>query len=214
MQRVSRHYNFLSLVYDALDWPFEAFRYPRIRRMMCGDLGGKVLDAGVGTGKTLEYYPPGASVTGVDLSEGMLARAEERVRHARCSVELKVMDATKLDFPDDTFDACVASYMFCVMSDQSQVPAVKELLRVTKPGGQVRILEHRYSRRPWRRLMQKAYSPYVKWFFHSRYDHPIGEAISASGAKILEERYVTSDIEKMYVLQPNGNGHKAAAGSA
>ncbi len=209
MQQLSRHYDYLSLVYDALDWPFETFRYPRIRRLMCGDLKGKVLEAGVGTGKNLKYYPAEAEVTGVDVSEGMLMRARRRAQRARCPVKLKRMDATKLEFPDACFDVCVATYLFCVLPDALQQPVLKELLRVTKPDGQVRILEHRYSRRSWRRALMKAYTPYVKWFFQSRYDHPIGDAVRASDARILEERYVTADIEKLYVLSPNHQGNGA-----
>lgn len=207
MSGLSRHYNYLSKVYDVLDWPFEVFRYPRIRRLMCGDVSGKVLDAGVGTGKNLKYYPAEAQVTGVDLSPGMLTRARQRAQRARCTVELKLMDASKLEFPDATFDACITTYMFCVLPDELQRLVLQELLRVTKPGGQVRILEHRYSQRRWRRTLMKVYTPYVKWFFQSRYDHPIGDAVHASGAKILEERYVASDVEKLYILEPNHNGH-------
>lgn len=209
MFRISQHYNFLSVVYDALDWPFEKFRYPRLRRMMCGDLKGRVLEAGVGTGKNLGYYPQEANVTGVDLSRGMLDRAAERARRARCRVELRVMDVTRLPFADRTFDACVASYMLCVMPDEQQASALKEMLRVTRPGGEVRILEHRYSRRWWRRMMQKAYSPYVRCFFHSRYDHSIADAVSVCGAKMVSERYVVSDVEKMYILKSGRNGRSA-----
>ena len=116
------------------------------------------------------------------------------------------MDATKLEFPDATFDTCITTYLFCVLPDELQRPVLQELLRVTKPGGQVRILEHRYSQRRWRRTLMNAYAPYVKWFFQSRYDHPIEDAVHASGAKIVEERYVASDVEKLYILEPNHNG--------
>lgn len=204
MVDVGTHYNVLSLVYDALDWPFETFRYPRIRRIMCGDAKGRVLDAGCGTGKNFRYFPPDAVVTGVDLSEGMLSRARRKMRHAKARVELVQGDATKLPYPDGHFDVCVSTYMFCVLPDELQVQAVKELLRVTRPGGQVRILEHRYSQRGWRRLLMKLYSPYTWYFFHSRYDHPVGDAVRASGGRLLDERFVTEDIEKLYVLTPAG----------
>jgi ubiquinone/menaquinone biosynthesis C-methylase UbiE len=202
MEKVARHYDWLSLLYDILDWPFEQFRYPRIRRYLCADLVGRVLDAGCGTGKNFPYYTREATVTAIDISEGMLARAEHRALKARASIEVMNMDATKLRFPDGHFDAVVSTYMFCVLPDKVQRPALMELLRVTKQGGQVRILEHRYSQRPWRRLLMKIYTPYVNIFFHSRYDHPIGDVVRSSGARIIEEKYVTSDIEKLYILSP------------
>jgi len=200
MAEVGAHYNVLSLFYDFLDWPFETFRYPRIRRLMCGGLTGKVLDAGCGTGKNFRYFPAGVEVTAVDLSPGMLARAEQKVAGAACQVTLLNGDATKLPFPDGHFDACVSTYMFCVLPDELQLPALKELLRVTKKGGVVRILEHRYSKRWWRLAVMKLYAWYTWYFFHSRYDHDVEAAVRASGAKVLSEEYVTSDVEKVYFL--------------
>lgn len=202
MAEVGAHYNVLSLVYDLLDWPFETFRYPRIRRLMCGGLSGRILDAGCGTGKNFVYYPAGTEVTAVDLSRGMLARAAGRVAKASAKVTLLEGDATKLPFPDGHFDACVSTYMFCVLPDELQLPALKELLRVTRKGGVVRILEHRYSKRWWRLAIMKAYTWYTWYFFHSRYDHDVEAAVRASGATVLDERFVTSDVEKVYFLSP------------
>lgn len=193
-------------MYDFFDTPFELFRYRASRRIMCGDLSGRILDAGVGTGKDLPYFGPNAEVTGIDLSEGMLRRAGRRISRCRAKIELKIMDATRLEYPDGYFDACVATFMFCTLPDELQMPVLKELLRVTKPGGQVRILEHRFSQRWWRRLHMKSFAPIVKWAYHSRYDHTIGEAVKASGAKVVEERFVASDIVKMYVLEPATKG--------
>lgn len=204
MESIKRTYNVLSAVYDFFDTPFEVFRYRKARHAMCGDLKGRVLDAGVGTGKNLPYYTADAQVTGIDLSEGMLHRAARRAARAKCHVELRRMDASKLEFPDGHFDACVSTYMFCTLPDELQMPVLRELLRVTKPGGQVRILEHRFSRRWWRRLHMKSFAPFVKLFYHSRYDHTIGDAVRACGAKVVEERFVASDIEKMYILEPIG----------
>jgi ubiquinone/menaquinone biosynthesis C-methylase UbiE len=45
------------------------------------------------------------------------------------------MDVTLLDFPDQFFDAAVATFLFCVLPDELQVPALKEIGRVVKRGG-------------------------------------------------------------------------------
>ncbi len=206
MGDVPRRYDLISPVYDFFDWPLEAFRYRRIRRSMCGDLAGRVLEAGVGTGKNLPYYLPQTHVTAIDLSEGMLARAGRRARRASCRVDLELVDATNLPYPDHAFDAAVATYLFCVLPDERIRQALHELLRVTKPGGQVRILEHQYSPRAWRRAFMKGYAPLVKGIWHSRYDHPVSDVIRSCGAKVLEEKFVISDVEKLFVLSPNGNG--------
>ncbi len=202
MVDVPRRYDSLSFVYDLLDWPFEVFRYPGIRRVMCGDLKGNILEAGTGTGKNLPYYSSDARVTAIDISEGMLARAAGRARRASCQVDLRCLDATDLPFPDEHFDAAVATFLFCVLPDDEILRALRELLRVTKTGGQVRIVEHRYSRRAWRRALMKGYAPLVRRIWHSRYDHPVDDLVRASGARLLEERFLSSDVEKLFVLAP------------
>ncbi len=205
MVEVPRQYDMLSPVYDLFDWPFEVFRYPKLRHMTCGDLRGNILEAGVGTGKNLPYYRSDARVTAIDMSEGMLAHAGRRVKRVRCSVDLKLLDVTDLPFPDGTFDAAVATYLFCVLPDDRIRLALKELLRVTKPEGQVRILEHQFSRRPWRRAIMKGYAPLVRGIWRSRYDHPVSDVIRSCGAHIIEERDVISDVEKLFILSPNGH---------
>lgn len=103
---------------------------------------GTLLDAGVGTGLALPHYGPGLRVTGIDLSPHMLARARERAaRHGHANVEaLLEMDATALAFPDAYFDVTAAMFVMTVVPDPSQV--MRELARVTKPGGAVLICNH------------------------------------------------------------------------
>lgn len=104
--------------------------------------GGKVLEVGVGTGLALPFYGADVSVTGVDFSEDMLARAREKVRELglRQVVDLCQMDARALDFPDDHFDIVTAMHVLSVVPDPEQV--MSEIARVCKPGGQVVIANH------------------------------------------------------------------------
>ena len=71
-------YQRIAPLYDLLDFPFEYARYRRIRPLLFEGLAGSVLDAGVGTGRNFPFYPRSAKVTGIDLSEAMLARAARR----------------------------------------------------------------------------------------------------------------------------------------
>ena len=105
-------------------------------------LGGHVLDVGVGTGLELPMFDRRTRVTGIDLSEPMLRRAQRRV-HAKAlgNVEgLVVMDAARLAFPDAHFDAVVAPYVLTVVPDPHA--SLEELARVVKPGGEIILVNH------------------------------------------------------------------------
>jgi phosphatidylethanolamine/phosphatidyl-N-methylethanolamine N-methyltransferase len=104
--------------------------------------GGHVLDVGVGTGLELPMFDRRTSLTGVDLSEPMLRRAQWRVRaKALGNVEgLVVMDAARLAFPDAHFDAVVAPYVLTVVPDPHA--SLDELVRVVKPGGEIILVNH------------------------------------------------------------------------
>ncbi|MCW2284948.1 phosphatidylethanolamine/phosphatidyl-N-methylethanolamine N-methyltransferase [Rhodoblastus acidophilus] len=105
-------------------------------------LGGKVLDVGVGTGLELPMFDADVELVGVDLSEPMLRRAQDRIaRDSLTRVKgLCVMDATRLAFADGTFDATVAPYVLTVVPDPQATMA--ELARVTRVGGEIVLVNH------------------------------------------------------------------------
>jgi phosphatidylethanolamine/phosphatidyl-N-methylethanolamine N-methyltransferase len=103
---------------------------------------GRVLEVGVGTGLSLPHYRSDLEVTGIDLSPEMLEKAEERVQNKNLTHvdDLLVMDASKLDFPDNSFDLVVAMFVMTVVPDPEAV--MKELQRVCAPGGEVLLVNH------------------------------------------------------------------------
>ncbi|MGH6836630.1 MAG: class I SAM-dependent methyltransferase [Methylocella sp.] len=105
-------------------------------------LGGHVLDAGVGTGLELPMFDRRTRLTGIDLSEPMLRRAQWRVRAKALGnvAGLVVMDAARLAFPDAHFDAVVAPYVLTVVPDPQA--SLDELARVVKPGGEIILVNH------------------------------------------------------------------------
>lgn len=103
---------------------------------------GRVLEVGVGTGLSLGDYRPHLEIVGIDLSPEMLEKARERVDEDRLAnvAGLHEMDAGELAFPDATFDTTVAMYVMTVVPDPEKV--MRELARVTKPGGEVILVNH------------------------------------------------------------------------
>ena len=91
-------YERIAPLYDLLDLPFEYSRYRKIRPLLFQGLKGRVLDAGIGTGRNIQFYPTGAQVVGIDISPAMLARAERRRLSLGARVELHQMDVTHLAF--------------------------------------------------------------------------------------------------------------------
>ena len=106
---------------------------------------GRILDVGVGTGCNIPFYPEGSKVVGIDMSERMLDRARERARELGRPMTLRPMNLLSLDFPDASFDTVSATFVLLCLPDELQEPALRELRRVTKPGGRVLLLDYRRS---------------------------------------------------------------------
>ena len=104
--------------------------------------GGHILDVGVGTGLELPMMDRATRITGVDLSRPMLERAKTRICDQKlANIDgLLVMDAMRLAFRDDTFDAVVAPYVLTVVPDPHA--SLDEWTRVLKPGGEIVLVNH------------------------------------------------------------------------
>jgi phosphatidylethanolamine/phosphatidyl-N-methylethanolamine N-methyltransferase len=123
--------------------------------------GERVLEVGVGTGLALPFYPPSCEVVGIDLSDGMLAKCRERVQELGLKhVSLIRMDASAMDFPDDSFDAVVAAYVVTAVPDYRKV--MQEMIRVCKPGGRLILLNHFSNGNPVIAAIEKGLSPFCK----------------------------------------------------
>ena len=125
-------------VYDKVYYKFlsDAHRRTAEAAAACGP---DILEVGVGTGLVLPYYPASARVIGVDLSEDMLRKAAEKVRdrplpHVR---GIAAMDACRLGFADQAFDAVTLPFVSTLVPDPEG--ALTECVRVLKPGGEIVI---------------------------------------------------------------------------
>ena len=119
------------------------------------NIGGRVLEVGVGTGISLPQYAPNLRIFGTDISEACCARPRRRVAELRLkNVEgLAVMDAEKLEFPDNSFDVVMAQYVVTAVPNPEA--ALDEFARVLRPGGEMILLSRVSADAGMRRFIEQ-----------------------------------------------------------
>ena len=141
LESLERVYTNYSSVYDqTFGKAFNQSREFAVRGLPLAP-NDEVLEVGVGTGIALPLYPAHCKITGIDLSEGMLKVAQERINeHGLNHVTLQRMDAGQMDFADNSFDLVMAAYVVTAVPDYRKV--VSEMIRVCRPGGRIIMLNH------------------------------------------------------------------------
>lgn len=148
---------------------------------------GNVLEVGVGTGLSLPEYKSHLEITGIDLAPEMLEKARERVDEQGLTnvAGLYEMDASNLQFADNSFDTVVAMYVITVVPDPAKV--MQELSRVVKPGGQIMLVNH-FSQedgvRGWVERRMAPFADLVGW--HSVFD--VSRVMVCDELKLVERR--------------------------
>ena len=157
-RQVAAAYDRWAPVYDLLFGP--VFRRGRTAAIEAAEqIGGRILEVGVGTGISLPAYSRDSRLTGIDISEPMLDRARDRVRRLGLdNVEaIRVMDAERLAFADATFDVVVAQYVVTAVPDPER--ALDEFMRVLKPGGEIVITTRVGAEAGMRGMIEKRLMP-------------------------------------------------------
>jgi phosphatidylethanolamine/phosphatidyl-N-methylethanolamine N-methyltransferase len=154
-------------------------------------IGGRILEVGVGTGISLPDYSRANRIFGVDISEPMLRKAQERVDEFGLSnVEgLRVMDAEKLDFPDDSFDVVMAQYVVTAVPNPEA--ALNEFARVLKPGGEIVLLSRVGAETGLRRAFEHWFSPAARklgWRTEFSWERYAVWAGNTAGMGLVERR--------------------------
>ncbi|MBT8155504.1 class I SAM-dependent methyltransferase [Epibacterium ulvae] len=146
-----------------------------------------VLEVGVGTGLALPLYEPDLAVTGIDFSEEMLAKAQDKVDELAIEhvTALRHMDARSLDFPDHSFDAVAAMHMISVVPEPEQVMA--EITRVCKPGGIIVMTNHFATETGLLARVERFTAPFANLLgWHS--DFEIGTVLKQPNLKVVEKK--------------------------
>jgi ubiquinone/menaquinone biosynthesis C-methylase UbiE len=134
--------------YDRQIGLFERILFGDGRSWVCSQARGQVLELACGTGRNLPFYADDVELTGIELSPGMLAIAQQRARDLGHPADLRLGDAQALDLSDASFDTITCTLGFCTIPDTRAAAA--EAFRVLRPGGQLLLLEH--VRSPARRV--------------------------------------------------------------
>ncbi|USI73974.1 class I SAM-dependent methyltransferase [Sphingomonas morindae] len=155
---VAQAYGRWAPVYDFVFGP--VFRRGRSAAIRAAEqVGGRILEVGVGTGISLPDYAASSRLTGVDISEPMLDKARARVARLRLrNVEaIRVGDAEALDFPDEAFDVVVAQYVVSAVPHPRR--ALDEFARVCRTGGEIVITTRVGAEKGLRKAIEKGLMP-------------------------------------------------------
>jgi phosphatidylethanolamine/phosphatidyl-N-methylethanolamine N-methyltransferase len=125
-------------------------------------VGGRILEVGVGTGITLPGYSSRNRIIGIDLSEAMLRKARRRVADLSLTnvQKLEVMDAQHLSFPDASFDVVVANHVISTVPNPEA--ALDECARILRPGGEMILLSRIGADAGLRHLVELLLQPIVR----------------------------------------------------
>jgi phosphatidylethanolamine/phosphatidyl-N-methylethanolamine N-methyltransferase len=195
---MERLYSFYSPFYD---YTFGKILSPGRKKAM-GLLqhlpGQRVLEIGIGPGSTLPLYPSDTNIVGIDISEKMIVKARKKAKRMSNGreINLRVMDACRLDFPDASFDAVVSSYVITVVPDP--VRACREMRRVCKPGGQIIVVNHTRSANGLRGKLEDVFSPiFVKLGFVTDLD--VISVMTGCGIEIEHIHGVPMGLHKVII---------------
>jgi len=159
----------------------------RLRKKLLSKVTGKILDVACGTGLNIPMFPAGSEITAVDLSPNMLEIARANATKHGLKVNLAVMDAEHLEFPDGSFDTVVSTLSTCTFPDP--VKALREMKRVCRRNGLILLLEHGHSNLPWLANFQDR-NEYKHFQEHAgcRWNQDSLDLVQSAGIKVLRSK--------------------------
>jgi phosphatidylethanolamine/phosphatidyl-N-methylethanolamine N-methyltransferase len=197
-------YDFHSMFYDVTFGRLVQRRIARGISHMNIAPGATVLDLGIGTGTSVEYYPKHARVVGIDLSAGMLRECRKKLQDGECApTQLLQANALELPFRDDAFDHVFISHVISVVSDPYRL--ILEAQRVCKPEARIVIVNHFQSTNRFLAMVEKFLCPLctkLGW----RSDLPLQDLVCRTGVEVdYRFKLESIDLWETVVITNNKN---------
>ncbi len=159
----------------------------RLRKQLMAKAHGNILDVACGTGLNFPWFPASSPVTAVDLSPQMLEIAKRRAAGLHLPVQIRVMNAQQLEFPDGSFDTVASALSTCTFPDP--ILALKEMKRVCRKGGTILLLEHGLSSVPWlARYQDRHYLQHYQASAGCRWNQEPMDLVKAAGLQVLASK--------------------------
>jgi phosphatidylethanolamine/phosphatidyl-N-methylethanolamine N-methyltransferase len=200
-------YDFHSLFYDVTFGRLVRRRIARAISHMNIDPGDRVLDLGIGTGGSLDFYPRHARIVGIDLSGGMLRECKKKMMQRKLApTHLFQANALELPFRDDAFDHVFISHVISVVSDPYRL--IMEAQRVSKAGARIVIVNHFQSTNRFIAMVEKFLSPLctkLGW----RSDLPLQDLIRRTGVEV-DYRFKLESIDLWETVVISNNKDRRA----
>lgn len=204
---VARRYDRIARFYDAFEAPMDLLGARRRRARSVAGATGRTLEVGIGTGRNLDHYPPDVELAGIDISPAMLSRARQRARRFSRQVQLDLADVEHLPFDDATFDTVVATCVFCSVPDP--IAGLREVARVARPDGQVRLLEHVRPTNALLGWVADRLSPLVQRLVGPAINRRTEDNVRAAGLELVETR--VAGVWREIVARPTTDRTEPAA---
>lgn len=187
----SRRLRAIRNLYDRLAARYDRKEQSRFNRWATGQgreragrrARGHLLEIGIGTGLSLSYYGSDVQVTGIDLSPRMLEIAAQRMRDLGRDVDLCQMDAERLDFQDGQFDSIAFNFCLCTIPHPGR--ALREAVRVAKPGAPMTFLEHVRSDRILVALLQDTLDPLTRRLAQDRLNLRTEDLVRSADVEVV-----------------------------
>ncbi|WP_047384805.1 MULTISPECIES: class I SAM-dependent methyltransferase [unclassified Cetobacterium] len=164
-------------------------------------LNGKILEVGIGSGASLEYYPKDADVTGIDFSIGMLELAKKKSKLLDMkNITLLDMDIENMSFEDETFDSVFSSCVFCTVPNPEK--GIAEVYRVLKPGGKAVFIEHMRSENEIINLALRFLNIFTKLILGTSLIRETEKTIRNTGfSKVTSRNIMLGDVVRFIVAE-------------